>query len=184
MSERHVECGKGWEKLYTPLLQLCNLLNIEVTQVKEKFGGMRFYVGEVPPEQADMVDALISAIEAQSYKTCETCGIHNNRSREGNATYTPVKVTTSGSWRKTFCEQCRVKAKMVRLKADLIREDGRLERTCEHGIGHTVGDVRKPGPHLNQRYFFAHGCCGCCAGWDVEEWKDSARGRAAIKEGE
>ena len=68
----------------------------------------------------------------------------------------------------------QLKEKMTRLKADTIREDGRLERHCEHGVGHTVGDVRKPGPHLNERYFYAHGCCGgrCCGSWEVEEWKD------------
>ena len=102
-----VECGKGWAKLYTPLFQLCKLLNVEVLQVKEKFGGLRFYVGGVPNEQFDMVYAFIDAVEAQSYKVCEECGIRNGASREGDKTYTRVKVTTEGGWILTLCEQCR-----------------------------------------------------------------------------
>ena len=40
---------------------------------------------------------------------------------------------------------------------DLVREDGRLERTCKHGIGHTVGhlDPRQ----LEDDYMWIHGCC-------------------------
>ena len=40
---------------------------------------------------------------------------------------------------------------------DVIRGDGRLERTCSHGIGHTVGHVR--GYQL--MYDGVHGCDGC-----------------------
>lgn len=61
---------------------------------------------------------------------------------------------------------------MTRLKADTIREDGRLERHCEHGIGHTVG-------HLDNeplgRYGYVHGCDGCCRGYlyqDEPAWQD------------
>ena len=44
---------------------------------------------------------------------------------------------------------------------DLVREDGRLERVCEHGIGHTVGHRRgylRDGESV-------HGCDGCCRGY-------------------
>ena len=43
---------------------------------------------------------------------------------------------------------------------DLVREDGRLEKMCPHGIGHTVGHI-----HLEEcksRYTWVHGCDGCC----------------------
>lgn len=107
MIEPYVECGKGWEKLYAPLFQLCNLLNIDVLQVKEKFGGLRFYVGGVSEEYFDMVHAFIDAMAAYSYRVCEECGIRNKHCREGDKTYTPVKVTTEGGWLFTLCEQCR-----------------------------------------------------------------------------
>jgi hypothetical protein len=96
MSDVYVECQKGWEKLYGSLFQLCKLLNIEVLQVKEKFGGLRFYVGAVPPEYLSMVYAIIEAVEAQSFRVCETCGTRNG-------------VTTAGSWVLTLCQECREK---------------------------------------------------------------------------
>jgi hypothetical protein len=43
---------------------------------------------------------------------------------------------------------------------DLVREDGRLERLCKHGIGHTVGHLRPE--ELKSRYTWVHGCDGCC----------------------
>ena len=43
---------------------------------------------------------------------------------------------------------------------DLIREDGRLERTCPHGIGHTVGHVNRK--ELKHAWMWVHGCDGCC----------------------
>ena len=51
----------------------------------------------------------------------------------------------------------------------LTREDGRLERICEHGIGHTVGhkDPRK----LRERYAWVHGCDGCCRDYPRMEAK-------------
>ena len=58
---------------------------------------------------------------------------------------------------------------LVRIKkvfqADTVREDGRLERHCEHGIGHPVGHVdwRKVG----DRPTWIHGCDGCCAKWKL-----------------
>lgn len=107
MTDIGVECGKGWEKLYEVLFQLCKMLNIEVLQVKEKFGGLRFYVGDVPAEYAGMVQTFIHAIESESYRVCEICGITNRHHREGDTTYTPVIVTTEGIWRKTLCQRCR-----------------------------------------------------------------------------
>lgn len=50
-------------------------------------------------------------------------------------------------------------SKMRRLRADVVRADGRLERTCVHGIGHPVG-------HIRAKHFDAvHGCDGCCEAW-------------------
>ena len=45
-------------------------LKCEVTQVKEKFGGLRFYVDC----NDDYIDGLISLAEGMSYNTCSECG--------------------------------------------------------------------------------------------------------------
>ena len=43
---------------------------------------------------------------------------------------------------------------------DLVREDGRLERMCKHGIGHTVG--HQDPEQLSDWSMWVHGCDGCC----------------------
>ena len=53
--------------------------------------------------------------------------------------------------------------KIARLKGDLVRSDGRIERVCEHGCGHPVGSV---GPW--QDWMGTHGCCGCCRDYEVD----------------
>jgi hypothetical protein len=47
---------------------------------------------------------------------------------------------------------------------DLVREDGRLERTCKHGVGHTVGHKNRE--QLKDDSVWVHGCDGCCKDYD------------------
>jgi len=86
-----IECGDGW---YGIIDFLCHRLqqNGECVafQVKEKFGGLRFYVDNANNRQRD----LISEIEALSYYICESCG-------------SPFDVTSAGSWVLTLCAECR-----------------------------------------------------------------------------
>jgi hypothetical protein len=57
----------------------------------------------------------------------------------------------------------------------LVREDGRLERVCEHGIGHTVGHTRG---YLMGSYETIHGCDGCCRSYETQR----IRGRTYLAE--
>jgi len=61
------------------------------SQVKEKFGGLRFYVTSGSDEMYD----LIAEAEALSYKTCEDCGM-------------PGKER-GGGWIITRCDGCHEK---------------------------------------------------------------------------
>jgi hypothetical protein len=100
-----IECNKGW----LPLLDiLCgNLQNmtdnnphlpdrypqIIATQVKEKFGGLRFYVAGA----SDVQYGMINLAEELSYHICEHCGI-----------FSPVVLSKSdGGWIYTLCNTCR-----------------------------------------------------------------------------
>jgi hypothetical protein len=67
-----------------------------------------------------------------------------------------------------------------RLKADIVREDGRLERHCKHGVGHTVGHIRG---YLRDQWETVHGCCGkevdgkvmyCCSDFLRQEVRDGS----------
>ena len=55
----------------------------------------------------------------------------------------------------------RLKALLRKHHADTVRADGRLERTCEHGVGHPVWHVLD---RPLREWEGIHGCCGptCC----------------------
>lgn len=63
---------EGWAKLVDTLWDAVHELDpdIEVLQVKEKFGGLRFYVYTASVEAS----RLIKEAEKQSYTICEVCG--------------------------------------------------------------------------------------------------------------
>ncbi len=54
-------------------------------------------------------------------------------------------------------------ATMSRLRADILREDGRIERSCTHGTAHPVGHMKSSG--LRDASMWAHECDGCCEDW-------------------
>lgn len=62
---------------------------VEVVQIKEKFGGLRFYTTHADDE----VMAMINEAEHKADKTCERCGA------EG-------EVRNSKPWIKTLCDKC------------------------------------------------------------------------------
>ena len=94
------DCGDGW---YWLIDKLCSNLQwntdknnrdgeypqVVAVQVKEKFGGLRFYVQGGTSEQ----HAVISFVESLSYSVCESCGTTKNMGR------------TSG-WIASICEDC------------------------------------------------------------------------------
>lgn len=93
------EVGDGWFDLIWDLsAQLEKLIFklpenerefIRATQVKEKFGGLRFYMTMATEE----MDEIIHRAEEQSFQICELCG------NEGNPNY--------GGWISVRCETCR-----------------------------------------------------------------------------
>jgi len=88
------ECGDGWFDLIYSLSKDITTMDDHVTaaQVKEKFGGLRFYInGTRRPEVFDR----ISEAESASYSVCELCG-------------KPGKPNNAG-WIQTLCEDCRRK---------------------------------------------------------------------------
>jgi len=80
--------GPGWASLVERLWKLCDEQNIHIMQIKEKFGGLRFYIGGATKEVFDIIDE----VEAQSFTICEYCG-KPGRPRDGG-------------WIKTLCDEC------------------------------------------------------------------------------
>ncbi|MEN8170510.1 MAG: hypothetical protein ABFS08_09830 [Pseudomonadota bacterium] len=75
------ECGDGWYDiiwhLSEDITRLANDARVEipqVSQVKEKFGALRFYIGFKDNSISEPVHVLIREAERESTKTCEVCG--------------------------------------------------------------------------------------------------------------
>lgn len=93
-----IECGKGW---YEILDRLCTKIEtyldknpedkkeFYILQIKEKFGGLRFYTSYVFKE----IDKYIEEAEDKCDKTCEECG-------------QPGKCN-EGGWFSVLCDKCR-----------------------------------------------------------------------------
>ena len=91
-----VECGKGWDELIQPIFAWIEKYNKEhednpiiIEQVKEKFGGLRFYVSYEPDE----LSRMIRKAEGDSYGICETCG-------------SKIDVGHTYGWIQTICRKC------------------------------------------------------------------------------
>ena len=67
------------------------IFQVEASQVKEKFGGLRFYYDGGD----NYIEGAVRMAENMSYVTCELCGA-------------PGKPNESG-WIQTFCDPCRNK---------------------------------------------------------------------------
>lgn len=91
--------GEGWQPLVETLNKKLLALdpNYEILQIKEKFGGLRYYIAESDNMTLrDKQAALINEAENVSFTICEYCG------EPGTADTTPP-----GRWLKTMCEACR-----------------------------------------------------------------------------
>jgi hypothetical protein len=89
--ERLQECvDSGWNDIIARLVVDLKELGWDggVLQVKEKFGGLRFYVNR----ETEAMHQRILEAENESFKTCEQCGAPGER--------------RDGSWIKTLCEAC------------------------------------------------------------------------------
>ena len=102
------ECGDGW---YNIIDRLCSYLQfhtdhnnrplqdsniypypqIIASQIKEKYGGLRFYVESATDRQYD----VISFVETLSEHICEQCGSMNH-------------IGNTQGWIRTLCQNCAI----------------------------------------------------------------------------
>ena len=110
------ECGKGWGPLVEKVAAAIDSYNashpdspVEVSQIKQKFGGLRIYHYNAPEDIRQVIDEAIEA----SWHTCERCG-----ATEG------VTTNTEG-YMVTLCPECRLTVKprvIVRLPIKLRKD--------------------------------------------------------------
>jgi hypothetical protein len=87
-----MSCGDGWYNIIDELSAKLEPFGIVAAQVKEKFGGLRFYIEATPAEHFEEVHKLIQEAEVKSFETCEECGKPGER--------------RGGGWIKTLCDEC------------------------------------------------------------------------------
>lgn len=84
--------GSGWSAIIDKLID--DLIELgwdgQLDQVKEKFGGLRFYTGA---GTHDIFQRIMEA-EKESFKTCEHCGKNGTLMKNSNG------------WYRTLCEEC------------------------------------------------------------------------------
>lgn len=87
--------SNGWYKLIDELSAHLEPLGIIAEQVKQKFGGLRFYVDypkHLTDEQRNKVRKIKNEYEQKSYEICEVCG-------------EPGKTGGRG-YIRTLCDKC------------------------------------------------------------------------------
>lgn len=97
--------GKGWRQLIFNLSDdidtYCFCYDVKyptILQVKEKFGGLRFYIGGGD----EYINGLVSKAEKASFEICEYCGSRDD-------------VKQTGNWIKTLCWVCRGETKDIQM---------------------------------------------------------------------
>ena len=89
------ECSEGWYPLIYETLDKIQAivdrdnLDLEITQIKEKFGELRIYTSGY----TDEIEDIIQEATKKSLKTCEVCG-------------EPGKLVEIHGWWMTRCEKC------------------------------------------------------------------------------
>ncbi len=100
------ECGDGWFALVNSLCAVIqdyidnrqdpesfnhvkDYPQVEVLQVKEKYGGLRFYT----LGHSDEIEHYINTAESMSYHICMTCGSTKD-------------VTLTDGWIEAICKKC------------------------------------------------------------------------------
>lgn len=94
--------GKGWSELINNLYD-AKPDDVEVWDVKEKFGTLRFYIGIAP----DWYQDLVHYYEKKSATICEECGDTG-------------KLRTDLSWMQTLCDKHYDYHKNLRWNKELL----------------------------------------------------------------
>lgn len=89
---KYISCSKGWYPILIELDKNLAILNpdYEIHQVKEKFGGLRYYTNFSYREDEKAIN-FINEAEAKSFETCEICG-------------EPGLARTTNNWIHTNCD--------------------------------------------------------------------------------
>ena len=101
LSRHFCSVGDGWlQLLHDCITELIAAgWDKQICQIKEKFGGLRFYINS----GTDEIWQIISKYEALSYKTCEVCGETG-------------ELRNDIGWYRTLCDKHHEEVKLEKQK--------------------------------------------------------------------
>jgi len=109
-----IEVGFGWYGLILPIINAIRVYNeqhprdpIDITQIKEKFGTLRFYTSSIP----DHISGMIQKAEEESKYICELCGARG-------------KLTEFNGWYITLCDD------HIKARTEGGYDDALLKNNC------------------------------------------------------
>ena len=109
------DVGQGWQSLIDILDRQLTILDpdYKILQVKEKFGGLRYYITTSEGcTNTDSMYAIIDTIELLSFRICEDCGRPGEERGNG--------------WIRTLCDECegeKVSGDLVSTRNEIIPSD-------------------------------------------------------------
>ncbi len=117
----------GWKWIVEDCDRLLAKLDpkYEITQVKEKFGTLRYYYETVASRDTqEIMDAVVSEAERLSARTCEGCGNSSAMSNlnRGIKYDSTAVLKSSGGWYRTICDSCDTEGRYVSVDALNARE--------------------------------------------------------------
>lgn len=90
-----IECDEGWYPIISKLhSDICEIAPEHVIlQIKEKLGGLRYYIDVLDKSKFDAVHDLLAKATNKSCQVCECCG-------------NPGVLCRRRGWLKTLCNDC------------------------------------------------------------------------------
>jgi hypothetical protein len=97
------ECGEGWKTIINDTHRKLKYLdsNYKIAQIKEKFGGLRYYYDtslEYTNTVSQIMEDVVRAAEEKASRTCDKCGTSDYKDK--------VDLRIHRGFYYTNCEEC------------------------------------------------------------------------------
>lgn len=95
-SHKSIAVGAGWSELVKECHKRLSSFDphYKVLQIKEKFGGLRYYFSPSVPVYTNIMHDRIIELEKKSFTICEVCGSSGR-----------LRKTKQTNWNKTLCDK-------------------------------------------------------------------------------
>ena len=99
-----MECHEGWKSIIDDTHNKLKYIDpdYKVAQIKEKFGGLRYYYDHSFESYDDIrreiMDDIVRAAEDEASRTCELCGANKSSDK--------VEIRVHKYWYFGYCQSC------------------------------------------------------------------------------